>query len=82
MTPEQASIRKRFLAVDTTTVSDVLEKVGRYDQALSTALTPIARRFSLIVMYPAALIRSAFCFRTGSSAGIISSSYQRNRSGP
>jgi 4-hydroxy-4-methyl-2-oxoglutarate aldolase len=42
MTPEQESIRNRFLAVDTTTVSDVLEKVGRYDQALSTALTPIA----------------------------------------
>lgn len=42
MTPEQASIRERYLAVDTTTVSDVLEKVGRYDQALSTALTPVA----------------------------------------
>lgn len=42
MTPEQASIRERYLAVDSTTVSDVLEKVGRFDQALSTALTPIA----------------------------------------
>lgn len=42
MTPEQASLRDRFLAVDTTTVSDVLEKVGRFDQALSTALTPIS----------------------------------------
>ena len=42
MTPEQESIRSRFLAVDTTTVSDVLEKVGLFDQALATDLTPIA----------------------------------------
>jgi 4-hydroxy-4-methyl-2-oxoglutarate aldolase len=42
MTPQQESTRTRFLAVDTTTVSDVLEKVGLFDQALSTALTPIA----------------------------------------
>ena len=42
MTPAQESIRSRFLAVDTTTVSDVLEKVGLFDQALSTALMPIA----------------------------------------
>ena len=42
MTPEQESIRNRFLAVDTTTVSDVLEKVGRFDQALATDLVPIA----------------------------------------
>lgn len=42
MTPQQASIRTRFLAVDTTTVSDVLEKVGLFDQALSTALVPVA----------------------------------------
>ncbi|MEO8039196.1 MAG: RraA family protein [Betaproteobacteria bacterium] len=36
------SVRDRFLAVDTTTVSDVLEKKGRFDQALSTGLLPLA----------------------------------------
>lgn len=42
MTPEAASLRHRFLAVDTTTVSDVLEKVDCRDQALSTELLPLS----------------------------------------
>jgi 4-hydroxy-4-methyl-2-oxoglutarate aldolase len=36
------SIRNRFLHVDTSTVSDLLETLGMPDQALSTALTPIS----------------------------------------
>jgi len=42
MTSAEELLRQRFLKVDTTTVSDVLEKVGLYDQALSTALVLIA----------------------------------------
>jgi 4-hydroxy-4-methyl-2-oxoglutarate aldolase len=35
------NIRERFLQVDTSTVCDLLEKLGKRDQALSTALAPI-----------------------------------------
>jgi 4-hydroxy-4-methyl-2-oxoglutarate aldolase len=35
-------IRKRYLAVDTSTVSDLLEKIGKRDQALSTSLDRLA----------------------------------------
>jgi regulator of RNase E activity RraA len=43
MSDERNAIRDRFLALDTTTVSDVLEQVGLRDQALSTTLLPIDR---------------------------------------
>jgi 4-hydroxy-4-methyl-2-oxoglutarate aldolase len=36
------SIRNRFLQVDTATVSDLLEKLGKRDRVLSTALAPIS----------------------------------------
>ncbi|MCW5626845.1 MAG: RraA family protein [Burkholderiales bacterium] len=42
MSTDPESIRTRFLAVDTTTVSDVLEQVGCHHQALATHLVPIA----------------------------------------
>ena len=35
-------IRERFLQVDTSTVCDLLENLGKRDQALSSALTPLA----------------------------------------
>lgn len=41
MDARHTAIRDRYLALDTTTVSDVLETFGRYDQALSTAITPL-----------------------------------------
>lgn len=42
MTTSPEDCRQRFLALDTTTVSDVLEKVGCPDQALSTTLVPLS----------------------------------------
>ncbi|MBI1395988.1 MAG: RraA family protein [Betaproteobacteria bacterium] len=42
MTHELDALRQRFLAVDTTTVSDVLEQVGCRDQALATDLVPLS----------------------------------------
>jgi regulator of RNase E activity RraA len=42
MSPEQRTLRARFLEVDTTTVSDVLGLHRRFDQALSTELLPLA----------------------------------------
>ena len=42
MKPEDQALRERFLRVDTTTVSDVLEKVGLFDQALATDLLPLS----------------------------------------
>lgn len=41
MDARQTALRERFLALDTTTVSDVLEKSGRFDQALATAISPL-----------------------------------------
>lgn len=42
MDAAEASLRERFLQLDTATVSDVLEKVGLHDQALATNLVPLA----------------------------------------
>ena len=42
MTNDAEIIRARFLQVDTSTVSDLLEQVGCRDQALSTALLPLS----------------------------------------
>lgn len=42
MKAEDQTLRERFLRVDTTTVSDVLEKVGLFDQALATHLVPLS----------------------------------------
>jgi regulator of RNase E activity RraA len=42
MDAHDASIRTRFLDVDTTTVSDVLERLGCRDQALSPALVRLS----------------------------------------
>ena len=41
MDAPQTEIRRRFLALDTTTVSDVLEKFGCFDQALATGIAPL-----------------------------------------
>jgi len=43
MNENRQNIRDRLLALDTTTVSDVLEQVGLRDQALSTTLLPLDR---------------------------------------
>jgi 4-hydroxy-4-methyl-2-oxoglutarate aldolase len=39
---ERADIRRRFLAVDTANVSDVLDELGRPDQGLAAELRPVS----------------------------------------